>query len=251
MKEEELLLGRLKDLAKQSYNRNIYSYSDFLGLFEQSVFESHRGDFAYTDYRLYGGYEMAERKLICFGSEEEFGYEAKYPIAVVAVALMNEKFGEKLTHRDYLGALMNLGIKRETLGDIRISGNKAYLFCLDKIRDFICKELTFVKHTRVTAKAVDFNIPELQPKIKEESYPVASLRLDVIIAAACKKSRKEVLELFEKCEVTLNGHITTSNSEQLKVGDVFSVRRQGKFIFESIGGNSKRGRTYINLGRYE
>ena len=250
MKEEQYLIGHLKDLANRSYERGIYTYSEFLGMSDQGVLETHRDEFEYVGYTLYGGHELSERCVVCFGAEAQLGYPPTYPISVVLIRPLVEKFSEELSHRDYLGSLMNLGIKRETLGDIRLVDHDAYVFCLDEVSDFICSELTRIRHTRVRAEVVTADIPELAVTLQEESFPVSSLRIDVVIAALCKKSRKETLDFFEKGEVLLNGRIITKNADVLKPGDVFSVRGFGKFRLESIGGTSKRGRTYISVMRY-
>lgn len=250
MKEEHYLLGHLTDLAKRSYDRGIYTFSEFLGVSDQGILDSHRSEFAHVGYALYGGHELSERCVVCFGSEEQFGYSPTYPIMVVAIRPLVEKFSEELTHRDYLGSLMNLGIKRETLGDIRIVNHDAYVFCLDEVSDYICSELTRVKHTQVRGEIVTGDIPALAVSLQEESHPVFSLRIDVVVATLCKKSRKETLSFFEKGEVILNGHVITKNADVLKPGDTFSIRGHGKFRLEGIGGTTKRGRTYIDVVRY-
>ena len=249
-REEQYLIGHLKDLAKRSYDRGIYTFSEFLGVSEQGVLDAHRDEFGHVGYSLYGGHELSERCIVCFGKEEQFGYAPTYPVSVVAIRPLAKKFSESLTHRDYLGSLMNLGIKRETLGDIRIVGHDAYVFCLDEVCDFICSELTRVRHTQVRGEVVDGGIPELAVTLQEESYPVSSLRIDVVVAALCRKSRKESLAFFEKGEVILNGHVVIKNADILKPGDIFSVRGQGKFRLEGTGGTSKRGRIYIRVMRY-
>ncbi len=250
MTEEQVLMGRLRDLAKRAYEKNIYTYSPFLSLPEQSVLEGMTKELSFIPYELFGGHEMAERKVIGFGSEELFGYPGQFPIAILKVTPALEKFGEELNHRDYLGSLMNLGIRRDTIGDILVKGKTGFIFCLDDVAEFILQNLIKIRHTQVSCIKIDDDI-ELKPTLIDESYPVSSMRLDVIIAAACKLSRKETLSYFERNEVQLNSRVTTENAVNLKPGDVFSVRGKGKFILESIGGTTKRGRTYINVKRYQ
>ena len=250
MTEEQVLTGRLKDLAKRAYDKNVYTYSPFLSLSEQALFDTIRGDLSFIYYSLDGGYEMAERKVAGFGSEEMFGYRGAFPISVIKVSPVAEKFGEELNHRDYLGSLMNLGIRRDTLGDILIKGKTAFIFCLEEVSEFIIQNLIRIRHTQVSCERVDAVEFEYRPELACESYPVSSLRFDVIIAAACKLSRKEVLGFFERNEVQRNGRVTTENAVSLNAGDVFSVRGKGKFILDSIGGTTKKGKIYINIKRY-
>jgi len=149
MNDEQILKGRLTDLAKRAYSQNIYTYSNFLSPAELALFEDIRSEVSYIRCETFGGNELCERQVIGFGSEEEFGYPGEFPIAVIKVTPLLAKFSDDLNHRDFLGALMHLGIERDTLGDILIKDNTAYIFCLERIAGYICDELTKVKHTNV------------------------------------------------------------------------------------------------------
>ena len=250
MTEEQILKGRLCDLAKRAYSQNIYTYSNFLSITEQSLLDELRPELSYIHIELSGGGDLCERQIAGFGSEEEFGYPGEFPIAVVMIQPLLEKFSDSLSHRDFLGALMHLGIERDTIGDIVVKEKTAYIYCLPSIAEYICKELTKVKHTNVKCEIVSTDIPALAPTLVEETFPVASLRMDVILASLLKCSRKEALTLFEDKRVTLNGHITGRNSALLKDGDIFSVRGHGKFIFDHAGGNTRKGKFYVHINRY-
>lgn len=250
MTEEQITKAHLTDLAKTAYNQNIYTYSNFLSPEELSLLEDIRDDISYIHHSCFGGNELSERQIVGFGSEEEFGYPGHFPISVIRITPLLAKFSDDLNHRDFLGALMHLGIERNVLGDILIKDNTAYVFCLDKIADFICDELTKVKHTNVKCEITDPNIPALTPTLVDEEFPVASLRLDGIIASLIKCSRKEALSLFEEKRVILNGRTTGRNSTILKDGDVFSVRGHGKFIFDHAGGSTRKGKIYVHIKRY-
>lgn len=250
MTEEQILKGRLADLAKRAYNQNIYTYSNFLSATELSWLEEMREDISYIHCETFGGNELSERQVAGFGSEEEFGYAGVFPITVVRVSPLLQKFSDSLNHRDFLGALMHLGIERDTIGDIFIKENTAYIFCLERIADYICTELTKVKHTNVKCEITDMDIPALTPTLVDEEFPVASLRLDGIIASLLKCSRNEALALFEDKRVTLNNRVTGRNSITLKDGDVFSVRGYGKFIFAGTGGSTRKGKIYVHIKRY-
>ncbi len=250
MTDDKIVKARLMDLAKTAYNQNIYTYSTFLSLDEQSLLNEIEEDIAYISHTLLGGNELCERQIVGFGSVEEFGYEGHFPITLIKITPLLAKFSDDLNHRDFLGALMNLGIERNVLGDIMIKDNTAYVFCLEKIADFICDNLTKVKHTNVKCEINDLDIPALTPILVDEEFPVASLRLDGIIASLIKCSRKEALSLFEEKRVTLNGKVTGRNSTILKDGDVFSVRGYGKFIFDHAGGSTRKGKIYVHIKKY-
>ena len=250
MNDEQILKGRLTDLAKRAYSQNIYTYSNFLSPAELALFEDIRSEVSYIRCEIFGGNELCERQVIGFGSEEEFGYPGEFPIAVIKVTPLLAKFSDDLNHRDFLGALMHLGIERDTLGDILIKDNTAYIFCLERIAGYICDELTKVKHTNVKCEKTSTDIPALTPTLEDVEFPVTSLRLDGIIASLLKCSRKEALSFFEEKRVTLNGRITGRNSITLKDGDIFSVRGYGKFIFDHAGGNTRKGKIYVHIRKY-
>ena len=250
MTEEQILKARLCDLAKTAYNQNIYTYSNFLSPEELSYLFDIKDELSYIHYTCYGGNELCERQLVGFGSAEEFGYEGHFPIDVIKVTPLLEKFSDNLNHRDFLGALMHLGIERNVLGDILIKENTAYVFCVDRISEFICSELTKVKHTNVKCTLTDPDIPALAPSLTDIEFPVASLRMDGIISSLLKCSRKEALSFFEERKVTLNGKITGRNSTVLKDGDVFSIRGHGKFIFDHAGCSTRKGRIYVTIKKY-
>ena len=141
MNEEEVLVGRIQDLAEQCYHRDVPSHTEFLTLAEQDLFYRTVNKIPGVRYVLSGGYEAAERKAALFlPSYAEDGDASMLPIAVVRISPLNEKFADALSHRDFLGSLMNLGVERYKLGDILIDGNQAYLICMADMADYICAE---------------------------------------------------------------------------------------------------------------
>lgn len=132
-KEEQLLKKRMIELAGLCYQRDIQTSTGFLSLNEQAIFHSIEKTLPPVRTCLTGGFEGAERKLLCFLAsydDEEFGL----PIAVLEVIPANLRYSEALTHRDYLGALMNLGIERSCIGDILMKENGCCVFCQERWR---------------------------------------------------------------------------------------------------------------------
>ena len=148
-KEIHQLRNRFRDLAEKSFRQGIYTFTGFLGLSEQDVFWQEAGKLSHAGYRLEGGCQAADRVVVRFGSPEELGYGVPFPIVCVHIRPLAQKFADDLSHRDFLGALMNLGIERSTIGDIKVGEREAYLFCLDSIAGFICENLSQVRHTHV------------------------------------------------------------------------------------------------------
>ena len=191
------LQRRLKDLADKSFRQNIYTFSSFLGLAELEVYFKMEKELMCAHPMLFGGDESAERKLIRFGSPEEFGYEEEYPVTCLHVSPLLAKFADKLSHRDFLGALMNPGMVRSCIGDIRVGEKEGYLYCLASMSDYICENLTQIKHTHVKCEVVENIGTTGGDEPEEKSVLVSSLRLDGCIAKLYNISRNESLSLFQ------------------------------------------------------
>lgn len=234
-----MLEKRFNELYSRA-NQNYYPvFSDFLNLEEQSVLAK-----SYLPCVLYGGYEGAERVVAGFGDNV---CEQHFPIRCVEIKPVNKKFADKLNHRDFLGGLMNLGIKRELLGDIIIFENSAYLFCLDKISNYIKDNLSRVRHTTVEVNEVDAPpVKAVEPKGAEEMV-IASLRVDVAVCQVYNLSRNECAKLFETDKVFINSRKLESRSYQLKEGDMVSVRGYGRFQFVSVVRKTKKDRLVAEM----
>lgn len=250
MDETSVLVARIKELAKASYQQNRYTFSNFLSASDLVVLDDLRSELSYVKYTLWGGSEDCERMMVRFGSEADLGYVEEFPITVLFVEPLIEKFGEELKHGDYLGALMNLGIKREVLGDILIKGKSAYVYCQSDIADYIVTSLDRIRHTNVRVTMVSGEIETLKKELKPMEVLVSAPRFDAIVAAITKLSRSDAQQLFRDKKVILNGRICENNSMQLKENSVFSVRGYGKYIYIEQGGMTRKNRVYVKLEHY-
>lgn len=289
-KDEQLFLKHISDLANAAYQKNIPTYTDFLSLYEQDLFLSHRESVPPIDYTLNGGTPFSERRMICFLPEKVL-YAANPPISILEIVPVQIKFSEELTHRDYLGALMNLGIERAVLGDILIQDKQAYLFCKQTISDYIRTNLSCVKHTNVICRSFEIDafdeldeidelddldgnqnrnrdinrdrenekdknrkknetLGKLLPRMEEVRGSVASSRLDSVLAVVFPGSRSKLSGLIEGKKVFVNSRLQEASDYHLKPKDVVSVRGYGKFIFQEVVGTTKKGRQYVSVMKY-
>ncbi len=250
MDNEELIRRHFMDLANRAYNRNIVVYSDFLNLNELHSLQYLHMDDLGVKLRLSGGYEEAERQIAAFLPDAFVLYgEPSFPISCIAIRPLNARFCEDLTHRDYLGALMNLGIERSCLGDILLDEQTAYVFCHQKMTDLICHELTRIRHTSVMAVEEEItNIPH--PRYREISGTVSSVRLDSVLSVAFGLSRSKAIPYIEGGQVYVNARLITSNGYTLHPGDLISVRGLGKFRYLDTSSQSKKGKYWINIQRF-
>ena len=249
MTEAEILTAKIKDLDRLASQRNITKSTRFLSLSEQSVLHSLEKELCGKHF-LYGGHENCDRAVCIWPADYESEEECREIVRLVKVSPINRRFSDELTHRDFLGALMNLGIERDLTGDILVDENTGYVFCLKEAAGLITGELMSEKHTSVVCveiPAEDFN---LQPKFRELRINVASERLDAVIAAVYKLSRSEAEELIASEKVFAGGISAKSNSARLKEGTRVSVRGKGKFIFDGIENETKKGRLYIRVRQF-
>lgn len=251
-KDEQILRRRLSDLANTAFNRGISIFSDFLNLNEQNIFFSMKNDLPMTKYFAYGGFTDTERKILCFCGDDTImsPEDVQFPIACIRVVPLNKKFSDVLTHRDFLGAVMNLGIDRSKVGDILILENEGYLFCSLSISEFIVDQLVKVKHTMVSCSVIDKNDFTYQPKYKEITGTVSSVRLDSILSVAFHSSRSSLTGLIAGGKVFVNSKEVLSNSYPLKENDIISVRGLGKFVFSGTSYQTKKGRYSVTILLY-
>ncbi|MBQ9732794.1 MAG: hypothetical protein IJV74_01005 [Clostridia bacterium] len=241
---------RFLELAKKSYNSGIYTFTDFLGLGEQSAFFELQRELSGIPYKLFGGAEGCERVMVRFGSEELCGYVEDYPITTLICAPLSEKFAEKLTHRDYLGAILNLGIDRSVLGDIVIRDEGTYIFVKDGMADFICESLDRVRRTSVRCKRSDTLPKGDLYKTKELRVQAVGERIDAIISKVFSISRDDASSLFSRGLVFISGRCCESTSHRLKEGDLVSVRGHGRFIYRGVDSHTKKGKLNIIIEQY-
>ncbi len=248
--DTELLKKRFLELAGKAYNSSIFTFTEFLGLAEQSAFNDVKRDIRGITFSTFGGAEGAERVVVRFGSEEELGYEIPFPISIIKVEPSSQKYADRLTHRDFLGALLNLGIERDTLGDIVIIDNVGYVFALDGIAPYIADNLIKVKRTDVTS-SITTDLPEGELyRTEEKTVQVTSERLDAIIARVFSLSREDAQGLFKKRLVFADGRQIDSASYSPKENEKISVRGYGRFIYIGTQSLSKKGKCNVKVKIY-
>lgn len=180
MKEKEELKRRVLDLANRCYQQNIYTFSGFLNVAEVSDVYAMERELDFVPWKLFGGTEGCERQMLRFGSEETLGYEEAFPISCVVIRPSAPKFAEELTHRDFLGALMNLGIERDVLGDIIVRGAVGYVFCEDAMADYLEKNITQVRHTTMTTEVTKECPRRRHRSLRKKS--LSSVPIDVMLS---------------------------------------------------------------------
>ena len=255
MDGDRLFQNTLYDKQLLCRENCMITYTKFLDLNQQSAFMSLPRDSEVRQF-LFGGYDNAERKIGVFvpsvygiSSEDDYsGYADEKPIC--AIRIEKDKFSS-LSHRDYLGAIMNTGIARETVGDIITDDKGAYVTVLCEIAEYLKSELFRIGRGTVKVSDADFSsVEEIAPKTKESFVTVASLRLDNVISAAFSLSRKKAVEEIASGKVFVNDVLTEKNDFKVPVGAKIVLRGKGKAVLSEEKGKSRKDRPQIIIKRY-
>lgn len=249
MEKNDFFLKRIRELANISYQRDIVTFSDFLNLNEQNILQMERTKLVGIQVKSFGGYPEAERKIYAF-CPNTLSYDFEYPIDCLKIEPKAIKFSETLNHRDYLGALLNLGIERNMIGDILVGEDAAWMFCHNKLTSYFLENLCRVRHTNILICPVTDPKDLPTPQFETISGTCASVRLDSLIALAFQASRSSMVSYIENGSVFVNGRLVSSNGYEPMEGDIISVRGKGRFCFEKTTGTTKKGRIGVHLKKY-
>lgn len=259
MTDDEILISHVRDLKKRCADNSMITNTAFLDLRQRSLLDVlKKEESAYVNTFYYGGYEGAERTAAIFvpvfldcedGIEEYFSKNAsENPLLLIKIT--KDKFSS-LSHRDYLGALMGLGLKREVTGDIISFENGAYVAVLSSVSAYICENLKSVGRATVTAFETSFDeISERTDNSEEKKAFVSSLRLDNILSACFSLSRSEAALSIQKGIVFVNSLQMSKPDFKVKENDKIVLRGKGKVVFVSVNGQSKKGRLHITFRKY-
>lgn len=247
-KDDKLILSRATDAVRAAERNYDVKAIGFLNPHARSLIMKNILPPVDVKMTFEGGYADAERTmLVC--CPEYLDVEIDGILSVIKI------YGRELgglTHRDYLGSLMGLGITRENIGDILVSENGAFVFIRSEIADYVMNNLDKIGRKGIKkelCRCKDADIPE--PKFREIGGTVPSLRLDALTALAAGVSRAKAAELISQGLVSLNFEVAESVSLQMSEGDLISVRGFGRTRLERIGNLTKKGRISVTLLRYE
>ncbi|MCH3910041.1 MAG: YlmH/Sll1252 family protein [Bacilli bacterium] len=260
MESGELLKRRIIELAYRASSKCLKTHTAFISspneiLHELSLSGSvdmNKETIGDSSYFIYGGDE-AERAVVFFlpsymeVEEEKKKEEQGENIALLHIEGKNEKFMEKLTHRDYLGALMSLGYEREQFGDILVYDKGAYVYCLSPIAEEVAKSLLSVSHSYVKTSILAPKECPIKKETEEKKINVPSLRIDAVISECFSLSRADSKSLIENGSLFVNGINKTNTSYIIKDGDVVACKGFGKFIYEGETGVSRKSRIFIAI----
>lgn len=244
---EQILYNRILDLARQAKSKGSPRFTAFLDQRQQAVALYAVQTAGECQAVFFGGEEGSERKVLGLGSDDFVLNQEMFPIKALTLGFPKD---QKLSHRDFLGALMGLMIKRELIGDILISEGKGLLYVLNPAAALILSELTKAGRTAVSCtegKPADW---QHAASFEEISGTVSSLRLDCIVSHLLNLSRESSDKLIAASKVMNNARVITDGAKQVSQGDIISIRGYGKYIIDEVGARNKKGRIRIYCKKY-
>ena len=238
-------LDRVEDIYNRCNTRNIITFTNFLTPAEQSLIQVKN----YKNVLLEGGSTLCERRRAFFLPDyiDREAFDKEEYITALKISFSFSK----LSHRDFLGTLMGLNIKRECVGDIYVFDKFAYVYINKDISEYVLMNLKRIGNVGITVEKVSIDeviIPEA--KTEKITFTVNSLRLDSIISGTFRISREIASNSIKEGLVTVNYLTVLNTSKLLKEDDIISLRGYGKAKVDKIGDLSKKGRIFISIAKF-
>lgn len=253
--EDKICLSQVLDKIEFSKARQKIEYTDFLDMYQISLVENFLRKIKFENYKLYGGYEESERKILIIYpekyDEEMLNKNYDKMLKVIRITLPEEEKG-KYSHRNYLGGIVKLGLKREKVGDILVSDDGADIIVVDDFAEILKKELpslTRFEKSKIIIEKLS-NLRKKEIRIEEVKIIVPSLRLDNIVSDLARTSRSKAAQIIEQERVFVNGQNETKLSKQVKLNDIITIRGKGRFVIKEFAGTTRSGRTVILIEKY-
>ena len=250
--DERLVLARVMDKLELAGSRSIPTHTFFLTLAQQDAAARLIAACGHPAHLFWGGWAEAERRLCVFLPDwmepEDFIGGEETPITALT---LTPSGGEKLTHRDYLGSILGLGLTREKIGDLLVGEGLCQVLLLREVAHVLLTQLDQVGRARV--RVTPCSLGALQPpeqKTKTIRDTVATLRLDAVAATGFSLSRSRMSALIASKKLTRIGRECDKSDHTVEEGDVLTCRGLGKCVLREVTGTSKKGRIMIVVERY-
>ena len=247
--EQIELIKRISDLALRCNRNGCLTHSAFLTPAECYLLETRKLPVGEAKLVFSGGRDDCERKVAFF--LPYYLQETDFDIGEIIKAVKIRSYFGKPGHRDYLGAVLGLGIERDRIGDLLLFDDTAYLFCLSSVVSVLLRELEKVGRISVKTEQIALtDVPVSERKTKKITFTVKSLRLDAVTGDLFGVSRTLAAELIREGAVTLNYTICEKVDAPVKEGDTLSVHGKGKGRISQIGGRSRKDRLFVEAELY-
>ncbi|MBQ3128695.1 MAG: hypothetical protein IJC13_06630 [Clostridia bacterium] len=254
MTDNELLLARVEDCITACDESYLITSTNFLDIYQQSTVIEYLKKRSEVKYKLYGGFDDSERKTAVFFPDYADGvdYIKENPdlSPITALNIKKDSFSS-LSHRDYLGAVMGLGIRREAVGDIIVSDKGCSMAVIKSVAPYIKENLTSVGRGSVKVEISEsFDNTGSEAVFETKRCYVSSMRLDAVVAVAFSLSRNTAAEKIRRGEVLMNGVVMSKPDTRVPFGAKLVIHGSGKVIVDEDVGVTKKGRQAFLIKKY-
>lgn len=250
--DEKLLISKVLDKQKFCISKNKVTYTDFLNQREKSIIQKKLN---LENYFFYGVSDNSDREIIVFYPEklnkELARKNLSSVISIIRIDLPNDLKGE-YEHRNYLSALMKIGMTREKIGDIIVDNNGADIVVFNMNKTYIIQalqQLTRFKKALIYDVNME-NIKNKEEKFEEKNIIVSSMRIDNIVSELSNCSRNKSEELIKEERVYINYELVLKSSKTVNINDIITIRGKGKFIIDELVRNTRNERLVIKTRKY-
>lgn len=244
--EQELLIKRVTDAAKQAEKRP--QFIGFLSETDAAAAKHFLCRRKGTSFLLWGGYQEAERTVLGIFPDYLEPRPALFPIAALTFSYRRE---DCLSHRDFLGSFMALGMERSVIGDILPSQGSCTVFLRQEMQAYVCNQIEKIGRTGVRIAQGASEVLEIAREYEEYTGVIASQRMDCLTAFLCRTSREKAAQLILSGMVQRNHREVLSPSERIYPEDVISIRKKGKYIVDQLGPLTSKGRLSLKCRKYK
>ncbi len=249
--EERVVLARALDQLDRAQNRSIPCATQFLSPAQRAALEPLLAASGDPRHLFHGGFEGAERTVCVFLPDWQEPGDWSPEEELAAVECAYPPTGADLTHRDLLGGLMGIGLTRERVGDILAGENSAQIVCLKEAAPIILSQFGQAGRYRLRLKEIPLSgLAPAPAQVKVIHDTVAALRLDAVLASGFSLARGKAADAVAGGRVSLNHRECLKPDRAVAQGDVITCRGLGKCVLKSVGGQSRKGRTIIEIERY-
>ena len=255
--DEKIFVAKIVDKIKSAQAKNRYENTDFLDMVQQEKAKEILNKRRIENYQFWGGFNESERKeLFIFPDYIEQSYDEymdiyKQQMSCIHIVLPKENRG-MYEHRNYLGALMKLGLKREKIGDIIVNNDGADIVISKEISKFILNNLRLLTRFQ-KAQIEEIELEQIHYIEKEKEIikiNVPSTRLDCIVGELARCSRNEANDIIKQERVLVNFKLELRNSLTISEDSIITIRGKGRFKIDKILGETRSGRLNVQVSKW-
>ena len=261
MDETALLRGMILDQARIRETEYRLTHTYFLTPAQRvDAQQIARKEQLYPGCFFYGGYPDAERTVLFLAPDylelrdeeelERYFRDAPEACPLCVVHAVRDPFNS-ITHRDYLGSLLGLGIKREMIGDLIVSDKGCEILVLRRIAAYITENFRSAGHASLSCTVGELSSLKGRPAAgTRRSISLKSPRLDAVVSAAFGIPRTQASALIARGTVAVCSVPATKPEKQIHPGDSVTLRGKGKCRILEIAGTTKSGRILLRIETY-